>query len=292
VSPLHSSAALLAEFNNAAAAGGSRELDKGAFVALVKQLLAPAAANLPKPSDTDLAVAFRVADADKSVSVDVFEFMRLFNLTKAVKVTGLGAKPSMFATRSGAAKKSAAFKASLLSASDLRALFAAKAVFFATQKALEKPAFVALLKELLAGSAAAPSEKDWEAAFVLADEDRSGQIDVQEFLKIVNVAKAGKVKGLGTAFQGSAAARLKVKPSTRRAAPRAWRWAWATTCAGRTRTVTCRRAPRGRCCACTATATSRSSFPLPAAALRCSPLPPRTSNRAAQGRAGQNGRGA
>jgi hypothetical protein len=136
--------------------------------------------------------------------------MRLFSLIKAGKVAGLSAKPTLFAASSGA-KKSAAFKAALLSTSELRMLFATKAVFFANQKGLEQPAFVALLTELLEGSASAPSGKDWEAVFVLANEDRSGQIDVDEFVRIFNVAMAGKVKGLGSAFQGSAAARLKLE---------------------------------------------------------------------------------
>jgi hypothetical protein len=58
VSPLQSSTALLAEFNNSAAAGGSLVLSQAAFVALVKQLFAPTNGVL-KPSDADLAFGVR-----------------------------------------------------------------------------------------------------------------------------------------------------------------------------------------------------------------------------------------
>ena len=71
VSPLQSSTALLAVFNKAAAAEGGNVLSQTAFVALVKNILAPM--GLPKPSYKDLAVAFGVADEDKSGVVDVFE---------------------------------------------------------------------------------------------------------------------------------------------------------------------------------------------------------------------------
>jgi len=131
--------------------------------------------------------------------------MRLFNLIKDGKVKGLAAKPSMFSVNSGAKKN--AFKAALLSNNELRALFESKA----TAGELKKPDFVAFLTDLLAGSLSPPSDKDFEAAFELADENKSNTIDVEEFLKIFNNVKAGKVKGLGTAFQGSAAARRKLE---------------------------------------------------------------------------------
>lgn len=118
---------------------------------------------------------------------------------------GLAAKPSVFTLNSGAKKN--AFKAALLSNNELRALFEKKAV----AGDLKKPEFVAFLTELLAGSLSPPTEKDLEAAFELADENKSKTIDVEEFLKIFNNVKAGLVKGLGTAFQGSAAARRKLE---------------------------------------------------------------------------------
>ena len=117
----------------------------------------------------------------------------------------------MFATGSGA-KKSAAFKAAFLSTAELRVLFDSKAVSSTgAAPSLSKAVFVALLAELFDGAPSAPMAKDLDVAFTLADEDQSGTVDEEEFLKIFNVAKAGKVKGLGTAFQGSAASRAKLE---------------------------------------------------------------------------------
>jgi len=42
-----------------------------------------------------------------------------------------------------------------------------------------------------------PSERDLEAAFVLADEDKSGRVDVYEFIKLCFLVQNGKITGLG-----------------------------------------------------------------------------------------------
>jgi len=68
-------------------------------------------------------------------------------------------------------------------------------------------AFKALVQRLLLvpssktgannAAAAAPSEKDLEAAFALADDDKSGGVDEREFVALFELAKQGAVKGLG-----------------------------------------------------------------------------------------------
>jgi hypothetical protein len=42
-----------------------------------------------------------------------------------------------------------------------------------------------------------PTPKDLDAAFVAADEDRNGTIDLPEFLHLVSLVKQGHVKGIG-----------------------------------------------------------------------------------------------
>lgn len=69
----------------AEAAGGGGELAKAPFMALVKVMCEGAA-----PSDEDLAAAFTLADENRNGTVDVFEFIRLYNLVRAGKVHGLG----------------------------------------------------------------------------------------------------------------------------------------------------------------------------------------------------------
>jgi len=51
-----------------------------------------------------------------------------------------------------------------------------------------------------------PSERDLDAAFVLADEDKSGRVDVYEFIKLCFLVQNGKITGLGrrkSVFGGS-----------------------------------------------------------------------------------------
>ena len=42
-----------------------------------------------------------------------------------------------------------------------------------------------------------PKDKDLDAVFELADDDRSGTVDSEEFLKLYAAVKKGEVKGLG-----------------------------------------------------------------------------------------------
>jgi len=44
---------------------------------------------------------------------------------------------------------------------------------------------------------ALPTERDLDAAFVLADEDKSGRVDVYEFIKLFVLVQNGKITGLG-----------------------------------------------------------------------------------------------
>jgi hypothetical protein len=44
---------------------------------------------------------------------------------------------------------------------------------------------------------ALPTERDLDAAFILADEDKSGRVDVYEFIKLFVLVQNGKITGLG-----------------------------------------------------------------------------------------------
>ena len=93
----------------------------------------------------------------------------------------------------------------VLSLADLRVRdrFRAKA---ATQGApdLLKPAFKALVKELLAeqGESRVPSDKDLDAAFVVADEDKGGTVDEAEFLKLFQLVKVRQSPKRGNSRRG------------------------------------------------------------------------------------------
>jgi hypothetical protein len=82
--------------------------------------------------------------------------------------------------------------------------------------ALSRPAFKALLAELhdeyALENEETPSDKDLDAAFTLADVDKSGGVDEREFLHLYELVAAGKVHGLSKAsslFGGAAAAKKK-----------------------------------------------------------------------------------
>ena len=78
----------------------------------------------------------------------------------------------------------------------MRARFEATAAA-ASADDLSKVAFVALVRDLLDQKGIeGVSEKDLEAAFLLADEDKSGRVDVFEFIRIFSLIHKGEVKGL------------------------------------------------------------------------------------------------
>lgn len=86
-----------------------------------------------------------------------------------------------------------------LSADDLataKKQFNAKAKAEGTE-ALSKAAFKALVKVLMQGEKDKPSDKDLDAAFVLADEDKGGTVDLSEFVNLYKLIKRGEVVGLG-----------------------------------------------------------------------------------------------
>lgn len=89
---------------------------------------------------------------------------------------------------------------------------------------LNLKAFKALVQRLLLvpssktgvknAAATAPSEKDLEAAFALADDDNSGGVDEREFVALFELVKQGAVKGLGKkSFFGSTSSSQKNQAS-------------------------------------------------------------------------------
>jgi Ca2+-binding EF-hand superfamily protein len=198
-----------------------------------------------KPSMVDLDAAFKLADEDKSGTVDVQEFVHLMRLIKAGKVTGLG-KPGWFqkgslekkfksemateaATQAQDDAAAAAKEAAELSEKSKKAaakLAAAKAKAGAPPAKSKEDADEAFWRHVFshqAGSkgflnqkqfktvvkklslhmtqdkkeSAVPEPKDLDAAFTVADEDRSGGVDEEEFVNMMRVIKAGGVGGLG-----------------------------------------------------------------------------------------------
>eukprot|EP00613_Pedinella_sp_CCMP2098_P040952 CAMPEP_0171783772 /NCGR_PEP_ID=MMETSP0991-20121206/61684_1 /TAXON_ID=483369 /ORGANISM="non described non described, Strain CCMP2098" /LENGTH=300 /DNA_ID=CAMNT_0012391957 /DNA_START=3 /DNA_END=902 /DNA_ORIENTATION=+ len=64
-------------------------------------------------------------------------------------------------------------------------------------EALSKAAFKSLVKYLMKGEMKSPSDKDLDSAFVIADEDKGGTVDLNEFLNLYKLIKRGEVVGLG-----------------------------------------------------------------------------------------------
>ena len=60
------------------------------------------------------------------------------------------------------------------------------------------------MKSLVASStnATPPSERDFDTAFTIADENKSGNIDVFEFIRIYQLVEAGEVSGLAEKVLG------------------------------------------------------------------------------------------
>ena len=64
--------------------------------------------------------------------------------------------------------------------------------------AIERKEFVKLIKKIMKDEGEkAPPEKDLNAAFVQADEDGGGSVDMAEFVSLYAKVKKGEVKGLG-----------------------------------------------------------------------------------------------
>ena len=82
---------------------------------------------------------------------------------------------------------------------DLRSKFNAKTKQDGTTD-LSKESFKVLVKQIVEEleGGEAPSAKDLEAAFVLADEDKGGTVDLTEFTNLYIFIKRGEIKGLGS----------------------------------------------------------------------------------------------
>jgi len=75
-----------------------------------------------------------------------------------------------------------------------------------------KDKFMSVVKKLSARNGGSmPEKKDLDAAFTLADEDRSGGVDEEEFINIMKVIKAGGVEGLGSEKSASSEKAAKFK---------------------------------------------------------------------------------
>ena len=193
-----------ARFHRACDAVGAPWLDQSAFCKLVQALMMEKGQK--ETSSADLETAFLFADEDQTGFIDRDEFMKLYEFIKAGKIRGLGNQGSLFESNGSKAQRAAAFRGILHGldqespeeeAARIQGRFQ-KACQEAGVRALHKTAFRKLVKALMmeAGQMAA-SDADLEAAFHLADEDESMLIDRDEFGKLYQVIKAGKVQGLG-----------------------------------------------------------------------------------------------
>ena len=210
-----------------ARANGGGELTKTVFIDLVKELLVEGGAKeRDMPSSKDLETAFEMADADKSGLVDEDEFVTLYALIKKGEVKGLS-KKSIFSSKQSRVKshfkEKEESKEEPTVAADapepddgdnddwgdapagptaeeeeerIRDAFGAKTESEGADE-LDLTAFKALVLELLPGGLAVPTDKDLDVAFVLADEDKSGLVDEEEFVKLYTLIQRGEVTGLG-----------------------------------------------------------------------------------------------
>ena len=203
-SPEEELARVEARFHRACDAAGAPWLNKEAFCTLVQALMMEKGQT--EASSADLETAFLFADEDQTGYIDRDEFMKLYQFIKAGKISGLGNQGSLFESSGSKAQRAAAFRGVLNGldqespeeeAARIQGRFQ-KACQEAGVRALHKTAFRKLVKALMmeAGQIAA-SDADLEAAFHLADEDQSMLIDGDEFGKLYQVIKAGKVQGLG-----------------------------------------------------------------------------------------------
>jgi len=236
-----SAAAEAATRESGTSAGGSSKnaekaasLDPAAFAVLLNSLLEQGTSNKEsdariKPSMQDLEAAFYLADLNQSGNVGVVEFFRVWALVQQGRVKGLSAK-SLFRRKNNGTlvsvqpSKAEAFQAGLQGEAALRAHYQAALIEsiagnnsstddskegMVVKPGLEKADFVALVHKLLLPLARAQGKppatlKDLEACFEVADEDKSGYVNEDEFVIIMKLVEAGKIKGLG---QGSVVAR-------------------------------------------------------------------------------------
>jgi hypothetical protein len=186
---------------------GTPALGKSDFVALATEALLKGFTNMKLPDEKDLARAFVLADEDKSGTVNKEEFVKLMQLVKQGKVTGLGdsnllnvanwGKEDTF--KAAVARGATSAVASPDEIASWRQQFEAFAAVVGTS-GLGKTEFVALSKHALKrhGIKDVPSESDLGAAFALADADKSGTVVKEEFVKLMTLAKKGEVIGLGS----------------------------------------------------------------------------------------------
>jgi hypothetical protein len=186
---------------------GTPALGKSDFVALATEALLKGFTNMELPDERDLARAFVLADEDKSGTVDKGEFVKLMQLVKLGKVTGLGdsnllnvanwGKEDTF--KAAVAREATSAVASPEEIASWRQQFEAFAAVVGTS-GLGKTEFVALSKDVLKrhGIKDVPSESDLGVAFALADADKSGTVAKEEFVKLMTLAKKGEVIGLGS----------------------------------------------------------------------------------------------
>ena len=195
-------------------------LDPAEFALLLNSLLEQCTSSKKadariKPSMRDLEAAFYLADLNQSGNVGVVEFFRVWALVQQGRVKGLSTK-SLFRRKSNGSlvsvrpSKAEAFQAGLEGDAALRAHYQAALIEGiaenkddeAVKPGLEKGDFVALVHKLLLPLARAKGKppatlKDLEACFEVADVDRSGYVNEDEFVIIMNLVEAGKIKGLG-----------------------------------------------------------------------------------------------
>ena len=155
-------AAARAAFKSKCEEVGRSDLTKKQFKEVVKTLLEGSDC----PPDKDLNAVFVLADEDKGGTVDEDEFVELFKKIKA-------------RDDDSAARVAFKSKCEEVGRSDLT-----------------KKQFKEVVKALMKGSDC-PPDKDLNAAFVLADEDKGGTVDEDEFVELFRKVKAGEVRGLG-----------------------------------------------------------------------------------------------
>ena len=92
------------QFRAACTKAGAKEANLATFVELMKSLIENSSDSKIEASDKDLTAAFKLADEDKSGAVDEAEFVKLYELALAGKVTGLG-KTGLFGVSSSTKQK-------------------------------------------------------------------------------------------------------------------------------------------------------------------------------------------
>ena len=178
-------------------------LDLEYFKKLIQKLVKESGG---KPlNDKALVELFNHADEDKSGYVDFYEFLELYGQVKAGKVESLGGSGlfrSMMKKKEKTPEEIAALELTPKEIERAEKIFKARAKD--SNGEVSKEEFKALIKQLIASGnksadkpAQVPKDKDLNAAFTQADTDKSGMVDLKEFMQLYRDVKAGKVKGLG-----------------------------------------------------------------------------------------------